>query len=267
MAEIKNYREFLKNKEALRDDVPRSQQQERNEKISVSIGERDVGKKKKKKTLGRNPRQDRQPERQQATQPEVSQGLQQEKSPIKENNAGKEKAEHDEKHLAKTVQKGSHGEAVQQGIEHDIRDQALGQIYRVPGADLDYDEVHRMSQNGIRDASELASESLQNDGYPMGQAADIAAGVMEGFLKGEKSPDDVKDLCSKCPVWDIVTAYANIAKQTSPMDADKMDRIGELCNFEHPAFEWALMVIRDTDKEADKALEQMEFILGQERER
>lgn len=34
----------------------------------------------------------------------------------------------------------------QQYLEHDMCDQALGQMYAIPGANVDYDEINKMAK-------------------------------------------------------------------------------------------------------------------------
>lgn len=144
-------------------------------------------------------------------------------------------------------------------IEHDMRDQALGQIYKIPGADLDYDELSKMAQNNIRDASEVASESLQNDGFKE-NVEEIKA------IMSESDMSSIKQLNYDYDIDVIAQAYIEIAKEaSSTRDILRLERISDACNFSHPAYERQFDYIRRIDKEADRVLDRLDMEIGLER--
>lgn len=155
--------------------------------------------------------------------------------------------------------------AARAGMEHDMRDQTLGQIYKINGANVDYDEIQKMSRNGIRDSAEAAQESLANDGFT--ENVETVQKAMEGFIKQGKP--DINELVKLDETFDkltIVQAYSNVVKQASIRDVGKIERISEAFDFEHPAYDKAFDMIRSSDKEADSALDRMDMEMGIERE-
>lgn len=155
--------------------------------------------------------------------------------------------------------------AARAGMEHDMRDQTFGQIYKISGANVDYDEIQKMSRNGIRDSAEAAQESLGNDGFT--EDVETVQKAMEGFIKqGRPDVYEISKLDEKFDKLTIAQAYSNIAKQASIRDIGKMERISETLNFEHPAYDRAFDMVRSSDREADAALDRMDMEMGIERE-
>lgn len=244
--ESQNYREFLRAKEALRKDTTRLHQMGRSSaRLETEVSETE----KTWKTKADHPMH-----------------------PKDEKTMGRIECEEDSPDCRELWPKNQKLETrrktkAQAWLEHDMREQALGQIYGVPGADIDYDEIRKMSQNGIRDASELASESLLNDGYEADLAKEAVSGILRDFVAEGRGAEDVRKLREEYSALEIAEAYANLAKNSSARDMERLEQIGELCGFEHPAFERAFDVVRGRDGDADRAMEWLELAMGLERKR
>ena len=148
-----------------------------------------------------------------------------------------------------------------ENLTHDMKDNALGQMYKIPGANLDYDEINKMAENHIRDTDELVSESLQNDGLNQMQKA------MEGYLKkGEPEIRTIQQMAQKTTPDVVAMAYTNVAKNAGRGELMRLTVIDEKLDFEQPKFEAAFDRIRHFDKEADRVLDWLDAEMGRERE-
>ena len=149
-------------------------------------------------------------------------------------------------------------------LEHDMVEQALGQIYDIPGANIDYDEINKMSRNNIRDTSELVNESLQNDGFT--SAVQEVEKILSNYIHGESTDvSKIQKLNEEYHMDAIATAYIDIAKESTARDLPRLDKIREICRFEHPAYEKLFDRIRETDHAADMILDSLDRELGIER--
>lgn len=150
------------------------------------------------------------------------------------------------------------------GIEHDMREQALGQIYKVAGSNIDYDEINKMSRNNIRDASELAGESLQNDGFD--EKVDEIEKMMENNVRsGKPDINEIVEISHKEEPGVMAQAFVNVVKEASVKDTDGLSKIFDACNFEHPGYERIFDNIRNFDKAADMVMDKFEMAVGRER--
>ena len=170
----------------------------------------------------------------------------------------KEKRKANEKKLARQELK------EQSALQHDMRDAALGQMYKVPGANIDYDEAKRMAENHIRDAGELVSESMQNDGM---QDVSRMEQVMAGFLKdGSPSPREIQQMAKETEPEVVAMAYTNVAKNAGRRDLMRLTVLDEKLDFEQPKYERVFDRIRARDAEADRVLDKLDMEMGRERE-
>lgn len=158
----------------------------------------------------------------------------------------------------------------QEAMAHDMRDMAIGQIYNIPGANVDYDEIDKMSKNNIRDASELADESLQNDGYVMQSQQDEiseAERAMEGYVKtGQPDIQFIEKLEEKYEPEIIAQAYVNVAKDLTRGEYKYLEKIEEKLDLGSERYECIFDNIRRVDKEADSVLDNIDLAFGRERE-
>lgn len=149
-----------------------------------------------------------------------------------------------------------------QNFMHDMRDNALGQMYKTPGANLDYDEINKMADNHIRDADELVAESLQNKGLEIEKMQH----AMEGYVKkGDPELHEIKQMSQKVAPDVVAMAYTNVAKNAGRNDLMRLTIIDEKLDFEQPKFEAAFDQIRHFDKEADRVLDWLDAEIGRER--
>ena len=150
-------------------------------------------------------------------------------------------------------------------IERDIRDQALGQIYKIPGANIDYDELSKMAKNNIRDASELANESIQNDGFT--GSVDEVKKAMSGYVnEGKPDINEIVKMSKTANMNTMAKAFTEVVKESCSMDAGRLSNIHDACEFDQPGYEAVFDRIRCFDKQADLAFDDFEMDLGRERE-
>ena len=64
----------------------------------------------------------------------------------------------------------------------------------------------------------------------------------------------------------VAQAYVNVAKECNNGDMQRLTKIDERFEFDHPAFERAFDSIRSRDVEADRVLDFVEMQMGRERE-
>lgn len=229
--ETRNYKQFIKGDKALREDVTAMQQKGG---VSDIQSEREV--------IKQHIDENQEKKNEQKTE---------------QNQKRSTEAKTDNTNYVKEKQKKE--QHTHEMIEHDMRDQALGQIYKIPGADLDYDELSKMAQNNIRDASEVASESLQNDGFKE-NVEEVKA------IMSEADTSSIKQLNYDYDIDVIAQAYIEIAKEaSSTRDILRLERISDACNFSHPAYERQFDYIRQIDKEADRVLDRLDMEIGLER--
>lgn len=146
-------------------------------------------------------------------------------------------------------------------LEHDMREQVSGKIYKVQGGNVDYDEINKMAKNNIRDVDEAARESLSNDGL------ERAIEVMEKYIKtGEASLRDIKELEKECGKDTIAQAYVKTAENASRQDLKWLMKIDDTLDFSHPGYERCFDKMREQDKNTDKILDWLDNELGRERE-
>lgn len=153
----------------------------------------------------------------------------------------------------------------QAAIQHDMQDMAMGQMYKIQGANIDYDEGRRMAENHIRDASELASESLQNDGMN-GDMNKIEQAMSEFLQKGTPRAADIQQMARDMEPEVVAMAYTNVAKNAEHRDLIRLTILDEKLDFEQPKYERAFDRIRARDAEADRVLDKLDMQMGRERE-
>lgn len=235
MRNSRNYKEFLKNRTARRDEATQLQQKGAiSPKLDNEIADFDKEKK------------DAEPMKE-STKEHV-------KEPLKEIRLSDVKREVE----------------VRSEIEHDIQDQAAGRIYNIPGANVDQDEVNKMARNGIRDADELVSESLLNDGYDPGIVHEVleAKDLMEGYLHDGNGLEQIKRMDEKYGKESIALAFVEVAKKSSIRDLHKLERIVDLAAFEKSvAYEDIFDRISERDSDAALVLERLDLEIGLERRR
>lgn len=152
----------------------------------------------------------------------------------------------------------------QQYLEHDMRDQALGQMYAIPGANVDYDEINKMAKNRIRDVDELVLESLKNDGLrPIQEIREIER-IMEDYLEG-KNLTAINGLNEKYDMESIARAYVNVAERSLVRDITKLERISETCHFECEAYERVFDHLQAQEPRIKKILDRLDMEMGIER--
>lgn len=235
----RNYKEFIKDDKAIREDATKLQQKGGGD-IDHNI-ERDL--EDKVHAYDRNIKKQSEPEV--TVEPENKEAIHR----VKELNKNSKDYE---------ALRAARKEAYRDGMEHDMRDQALGQIYKVHGAEVDFDEIDKMVRNNIRDVGELVDESLQNDGYNE-NIEEIESIIHDGDLH------EIVGLNQKYDMKDIANAYVNVVKESGPKDASRLDKISEICEFEHPSYEKIFDNIRENDPVADKVLDKLEEAIGRER--
>ena len=153
----------------------------------------------------------------------------------------------------------------QAAIQHDMQDMAMGQMYKIQGANIDYDEGRRMAENHIRDASELASESLQNDGMN-GDMNKIEQAMSEFLKKGTPRAADIRQMARDMEPEVVAMAYTNVAKNAERRDLIRLTILDEKLDFEQPKYERAFDRIRARDAEADRVLDKLDMQMGRERD-
>lgn len=141
----------------------------------------------------------------------------------------------------------------------------MGQMYKIQGANIDYDEGRRMAENHIRDASELASESLQNDGMN-GDMNKIEQAMSEFLKKGTPRAADIRQMARDMEPEVIAMAYTNVAKNAERRDLIRLTILDEKLDFEQPKYERAFDRIRARDAEADRVLDKLDMQMGRERD-
>ncbi len=168
------------------------------------------------------------------------------------------------KHIIQHYSKETNTRKKQLELEHDMVEQALGQIYAVPGANIDYDEINKMARNNIRDSSELARESLQNDGYT--SEVNEVEMIMAKYIH-EPKPDikQIFELNEKYNMNVVANAYANVVKESTTMDLLRLEKIRDICRFDTPSYERVFDKIRAYDHSADIALDRLDMEFGIER--
>lgn len=150
------------------------------------------------------------------------------------------------------------------GVAHDMRDQALGQIYKIQGANVDYDEIDKMTRNNIRDVGELVDESLQNDGFD--EKVSEVERVMTGYVyEGKPDINAISQLNRDYDMNVVANAFVDVVKEASVRDVKWLEKISDACQFEHPSYERVFDSIRAKDAVADKALDVLESEIGMER--
>lgn len=152
----------------------------------------------------------------------------------------------------------------ERSVEHDVRDLTLGQIYKVHGADIDYDELARMAKNDIRDPWEMSTESIQNDGID--RNVNDVQDVIDGYIKGTCDIQDVIDLKKEYSTDEIAEAYIEVAKDCFRKDMTKLTTISERLEFNSYEFETSFDKIRSHSFEANTVLNRLELEMGFERE-
>lgn len=156
-------------------------------------------------------------------------------------------------------------DSMEAGISHDMRDQALGMMSSVSGARVDYDELRRMSNNGIRDAGELRDESLGNHGFETN--VERIQKMMEGYVhEGKPDINEIAGLEKQYDVGEIAQAYVNTAMNSNARDIRYLERIDDVLGFDRPFYEREFDSIRRYDRDADAVLDRLETEFGKERE-
>lgn len=147
-------------------------------------------------------------------------------------------------------------EIKQEELQHDVLHSALGQMYKIQGANIDYDEINKMARNNIRDSEELVHESIANDGVE---------DIMKGYIKGSGCLDDIKQLDINPDI--IAASFVNVAKQSSRADIGRLTMIHETLDFDSPRYEKIFDEIRQKDKMAECILNRLDYEMGFSRER
>ena len=152
----------------------------------------------------------------------------------------------------------------EEAMRHDMRDQALGQISGIAGADIDYDELGKMAKNHVRDADELVSESLQNDGYTMEEIKEIheVMDLMKEYLHDGSGLDQICQMNENYTMDVIARAYIEVAKQSSFQDIARLERISDICNFGHPAYERIFDRLQNQDPGVGEILDKLDMAIG-----
>lgn len=165
------------------------------------------------------------------------------------------------------IERGKFIQAAEQSMEsstaHDMKEQALGRMAGIQGG-LDYDELHRMASNGIRDADELVEESLGNHGFD--ENVEKIQRMMEGYVhEGKPDINAIAKLEKQYDAGEIAQAFVNTASGCSVKDVRWLERIDDVCGFNAPAYEQEFDLIRRYDRDADAVMERLEVEFGRER--
>lgn len=150
---------------------------------------------------------------------------------------------------------------------HDMTEQVLGQTYKVPGTNISYDDAAIMARNNIRDSAELTGISLEDDGFA--NSVEEVQAMMKGYVfNGVPDIEEVYTIANERNYGaDVVAqAYVNVAKECNNGDMQRLTKIDERFEFDHPAFERAFDSIRSRDVEADRVLDFVDMQMGRERE-
>lgn len=149
-------------------------------------------------------------------------------------------------------------------IVHDMTEQVLGQTYKVPGTNISYDDAAIMAKNGIRDSAELTGISLEDDGFE--NSVEEVQEMMKGYVyNGVPDIEEFYTMTQNYGTDVIAQAYVNVAKESSKQDIQRLTKIDERLDFEHPAFERQFDYIRNHDAEADHVLDMLDMEMGRDR--
>lgn len=156
----------------------------------------------------------------------------------------------------------------QKQIEHDTREAVLGAVSGIQGANVDYDEIKRMSQNNIRDFGEAVHESLENDGFRKDDPCRISEieKKIKGYIK-EGKPDiyEIGELSKDFDKEEIAKAYVNVAEDISKSDMKYLEKAGDKLDIASERYERVFDRMREKDERVDKILDRVETGLGKER--
>lgn len=181
----------------------------------------------------------------------------------------KEKEKQEENPVLAAARKRNIKQSREQMMEHDMREQALGRMVGVPGANIDYDEIKKMAKNNIRDSDELYHESLENDGIPDKESYEKAKSAIEAYAKTErKEPELLKKVIKieeKADTDTFTRAFMDVLKESGKKEMSRMDEVFDACRMERPCYENAIDRICDSDRKADRAMERFEMEIGRER--
>ena len=122
-----------------------------------------------------------------------------------------------------------------------------------------------MAKNNIRDSAELTGISLEDDGFA--NSVEEVQAMMKGYVfNGVPDIEEVYTMTKDKDTDVIAQAYVNVAKECNNSDMQRLTKIDERFDFDHPAFERAFDSIRSRDVEADRVLDFVDMQMGRERE-